>query len=337
MSRPAPRGATAADGGVERARALLEEQAGALAGVAARLDEGFARAVELLAARQGKVVVSGVGKSGLVARKIAATLTSTGTPAFFLHPVEALHGDAGLVESGDVALVLSKSGAGDELAGVLPLFARLGVPVVALTEHADSPLARAAQAAIAFGPLAEAGGIGGAPTTSALVSMALGDALAVALASGRGFREDDFHFLHPGGVLGRRAFLRVRDLMHKDPGLPVVRHDGTLHDALVAIMAGRLGLALVVAADGTLCGILTDGDLKRILLARGTEDLFATPVEAVMNRAPRTIDGEALVAAAVRAMEENAPGPITALAVVDAAGRPEGVLHLHDCLRLGVR
>ena len=323
--------------GVERARALLEEQARALATVAGRLDEGFGRALALLAGRGGKVVVSGVGKSGLVARKIAATLTSTGTPAFFLHPVEALHGDAGLVEAGDIALVLSKSGTGDELDGVLPLFARLGVPVIALTEHADSPLARAAQAVIAFGPLAEAGEVGGAPTTSALVSMALGDALATALARERGFKEDDFHFLHPGGVLGRRALLRVRDLMHREPGLPRVRADETLHQALLAIMAGRLGLALVVDDAGALRGILTDGDLKRILLARGTDDLFATPVEAVMNRAPRTIDGEALVAAAVRTMEENEPGPITALVVVDPAGRPEGVLHLHDCLRLGVR
>jgi arabinose-5-phosphate isomerase len=335
VSRTTP--ATPAAPGLERARALLREEAQALADVAARLDDGFARALALLAARRGKVVVSGIGKSGLVARKIAATFTSTGTPAFFLHPVEALHGDAGLVEQGDVALVLSKSGAGDELDGVLPLFARLGVPVVALTEHADSPLGRAAQAVVAFGPLEEAGGVGGAPTTSALVAMALGDAFAVALAHERGFRADDFHFLHPGGVLGRRALLRASDVMHKAPGLPIVAAGETVHAALLAIMSGRLGLTCVVDATGALSGVLTDGDLKRILLARGTEDLFTTPVEAVMNRAPRTIEGTALVAAAVRAMEENEPGPITALIVVDAAGRPEGVLHLHDCIRLGVR
>ena len=323
--------------GLERARALLAEEARALAGVGARLDEGFAAALAVLLGRRGKVVVSGVGKSGLVARKIAATLTSTGTPAFFLHPVDALHGDAGLVEPGDAALVLSNSGAGDELDGLLPLFARLGVPVVALTAHADSPLARAAQAVVAYGPLEEAGGVGGAPTTTALVAMALGDGLAVALAHERGFRPDDFRMLHPGGVLGRRALLRACDVMHRAPDLPRVAPGETVHAALLQIMSGRLGLVLVVDDGGILRGIVTDGDLKRILLARGTDDLFATPVEAVMNPEPRTIGGEALVAAAVRAMEENAPGPITALVVVDAGGRPEGVLHLHDCLRLGVR
>jgi len=322
---------------LEAARTLLRAQSAALADVAARLDEGFARAVALFAARRGKVVVSGVGKSGLVGRKVAATLTSTGTPAFFLHPVEALHGDAGLVEAGDAALILSKSGAGDELAGLLPLFARLDVPIVALTEHADSPLGRAASVVIAFGPLDEAGSVPGAPTTSTLVSMALGDALAAALAHERGFAAADFHFLHPGGVLGRRASMRVRDLMHAAPELPLVRADESIHAALLSIMAGRLGLTCAVDEAGRLCGILTDGDLKRILLAKGGENVLAVPVAEVMNRTPRTIDGDALVAAAVRRMEENEPGPITALLVVDPEGRPEGVLHLHDCIRLGVR
>jgi arabinose-5-phosphate isomerase len=324
-------------GAVARAQAILRDGAGALAALADRLDGAFARAVALLAARRGKIVVSGVGKSGLVARKVAGTFTSTGAPAVFLHPVEALHGDAGLVEEGDVAVVLSKSGAGDELDGVLPLFARLGVPVIALTETADAPLGRAARETLATGPVAESGSIGGAPTTSALLLMALGDALAVALAHERGFRPDDFHFLHPGGVLGRRASLRVAEVMHRGPELPVVPASASVEDALVAIMAGRVGLTCVVDDGGVLCGVLTDGDLKRILLARGTADFFATPVHAVMNPAPRTIAGDALVAAAVRRMEENEPGPITALLVVDDAGRPAGVLHLHDCLRLGLR
>ncbi len=334
MTAPTPRADLDA---LAAARVLLRAQAAALGDVATRLDDGFARAVALLAGRRGKVVVSGVGKSGLVGRKIAATLTSTGTPAFFLHPVEALHGDAGLVEAGDAALVLSKSGAGDELAGLLPLFARLDVPIVAITEHADSPLARASRAVIAFGPLDEAGAVPGAPTTSALVSMALGDALAAALARERGFAAEDFNFLHPGGVLGRRASMRVSDLMHRPPDLPLVRDSDTIHAALLAIMAGRLGLACVTDAAGRLCGILTDGDLKRILLARGGENVLALPVAEVMNRAPRTIEPDALVAAAVRRMEDNEPGPITALLVVDGAGRPAGVLHLHDCIRLGVR
>ncbi len=332
-----PAGPRLDDAVLERARSLLREQGRALEAVAERLGPGFASAVALLAGRRGKVVVSGVGKSGLVGRKIAATLTSTGTPAFFLHPVEALHGDAGLLEAGDAALLLSKSGAGDEIDGLLPLLARLGVPIVALTAHADSPLARAAAAVIAYGPLDEAGAVPGAPTTSALASMALGDALADALARARGFAAADFHFLHPGGVLGRRASLRVSDLMHRGPELPVVRAGESGHAALLSILAGRLGLTCVVDDDGRLRGILTDGDLKRILLDRGAADFLAAPVSDVMNRAPRTIEGDALVAAAVRRMEENEPGPITALLVVDADGRPAGVLHLHDCLRLGVR
>ncbi len=319
------------------ARAVLQAEAAALAALAVRMDEPIALAVELIAGRRGKVVASGVGKSGLIARKIAATLTSTGTPAYFLHATEALHGDVGLVEVGDVALVVSKSGAGDEVDGLLPLFARLGVPVVALTAHADSPLGRAAQVTIAFGPVEEAGPVPDAPTTSALLSLALGDALAAARAAARGFEATDFHILHPGGVLGRRALLTVAVVMHKGDDVPRVAGTDTLRQALLEIMEKRLGLTTVVDGRGRLCGILTDGDLKRILIARGDEGVLAMPVASVMNPAPRTIEATALVAAAVRVMEENRPGPITALVVPDADARPIGVLHLHDCLRLGVR
>jgi arabinose-5-phosphate isomerase len=282
-------------------------------------------------------VASGVGKSGLVARRIAATLTSTGTPTFYLHAVDALHGDVGLVEPGDVALVVSKSGAGDELEPLVPLLLRLGCPLVAITAHADSPLARAAQVTIAWGPLEEAGPLPDVPTTSALVSQALGDALAAALAAARGFEPRDFHFLHPGGVLGRRALLTVREVMHAGDAIPTVLPADSLRAALLEIMEKRLGLTAVVEEGGALCGVLTDGDLKRILLARGTDGFFETRVSEVMNRAPRTIGPEALVAAAVRHMEDDPPGPITALLVVDDRARPLGVLHLHDCLRLGVR
>jgi arabinose-5-phosphate isomerase len=319
------------------ARAVLHAEAAALARLADGLDATFVDAVELLLARAGKVVVTGVGKSGLVARKLAATLTSTGTPAVFLHAVEALHGDAGLVESGDVAIVISKSGAGDELAFLLPLFARLAVPIVAITGHADGPLAHAARTALVFGPLEEAGPIPDAPTTSAILCQAIGDALASTLASARGFEARDFHVLHPGGVLGRRAFLTVRDVMHAGSDLPLVGPDDTLRNALPVIMDKRLGITCVAGEDQVLLGVLTDGDLKRILLARGTERFFDLPVREVMNPTPRTIGASALVASAVRVMEENRPGAITSLVVVDEGRRVEGVLHLHDCLRLGVR
>jgi arabinose-5-phosphate isomerase len=331
------RGTSASSEALELGRTVLRAEAHALAGLADRLDDSFGRAVGLLLARKGKVVASGVGKSGLVARRIAATLTSTGTPTVWLHPVDALHGDVGLVEPGDVALVVSKSGAGDELEPLLPLLARLGCPVIALTAHADSPLARAAQVAIAFGPVEEAGPLPEVPTTSALVSQALGDALASALAAARGFEPRDFQFLHPGGVLGRRALLTVREVMHGGDAMPQVAPDDALRAALLVIMEKRLGLTTVVGSDGALLGVLTDGDLKRILLARGTDGFFETRVHEVMHRAPRTIGPDALVASAVRHMEDDPPGPITALVVVDEAARPIGVLHLHDCLRLGLR
>ena len=321
---------------LELGRKVLRAEAGAIEGVADRLDEAFARTVEMLAERKGRIVTTGVGKSGLVARRIAATLTSTGAPAHFLHPVEALHGDVGLVEPGDVALAVSHSGAGDELEALLPLLDRLGCPVIALTARADSPLARRAVHALAYGPVEEAPPLTSVPTTSALVAQAVGDALALALAAARGFEAKDFDRLHPGGVLGRRAFLTVRDVMHAGDAMPVVRPDDTLRAALLVIMEKRLGMTLVVGSDGLVQGVLTDGDLKRILLARGTDGFFETQASAVMHATPRTIAPDALVVAALRHMEDDPPGPVTSLVVIEN-DRPVGVVHLHDCLKLSVR
>lgn len=325
-----------ANAALDLGRAVLRAESQALSRVADGLDDAFARAVQALFERRGKVVTTGVGKSGLVARRIAATLTSTGAPAHFLHPVDALHGDVGMVEPGDVALVVSHGGAGEELDALLPLLDRLGCPVIALTSRSDSPLARRASIALAYGPVEEAPPLSSVPTTSALVAQAVGDALALSLAAARGFESRDFERLHPGGVLGRRALLTVRDVMHAGDAMPRVGASDTLRAALMVIMEKRLGMTVVVSADGALEGVLTDGDLKRILLARGTDGFFDTSVAAVMHQGARTIAPDALLVAAVRAMEDEPPSPVTSLVVVEG-GKAVGVVHLHDCLRLGVR
>lgn len=321
------------------ARATLAGAARALEAQAARLDERFVAAVELLHGTGGKVVLSGVGKSGLVAQRLAATLTSTGTPAFFLHPTEAVHGDAGLLQRGDAALFVSKSGGSEELAPLLEFLARLEIPLVAITARGDSPLARAARVVLETGDVAEAGPLPFVPTTSATVAQALGDALAVALVARRGFRAEDFAVLHPGGVLGRAMRLTAADLMHGGPALPRVGEGATLHEVLVEILAKRLGITTVTDAAGRLAGVVTDGDLKRILLQHGPDagPLWGLTAAAVMSRSPRACGPDTRVAAAVRQMEDNPGGPITALIVLDAEGRPVGVLHLHDCLRAGWR
>jgi arabinose-5-phosphate isomerase len=320
-------------------QAVLRAAARALEGQADGLGLSFTAAVEVLAAARGKVVLSGVGKSGLVAQRLAATLTSTGTSAFFLHPTEAAHGDAGILQRGDAALFISKSGGSEELGPLLEFLVRLEIPLVAITARAESPLGRAAQVVVETGEVGEAGPLAFVPTTSATVAQVLGDALAQALAARRGFREADFAFLHPGGVLGRAMRLTAADLMHGGASLPRVPESAGLHEVLVEILAKRLGITVVADAAGTLSGVVTDGDLKRILLREGAASgaLWALTAAAVMSRDPRCCTPETRVAAAVRQMEENPGGPITALVVVDGERRPLGILHLHDCLRAGWR
>jgi arabinose-5-phosphate isomerase len=328
----APRAAGEALAALERARAVVRLEAEAVAALAERLDEGFVRAVELMAACRGKVIVSGVGKSGLLAAKLAATLTSTGTPAVHLHPADALHGDLGLFTPGDVAVFISKSGASEELLALLPYVERLGLPLVAIVADGGSPLARRAQAVIATGPAREACPMDLTPTTSVTQAQVVGDCLAVVLLERRGFKPEDFRFLHPGGVIGRAASRRVEELMHRGDAVPRVREEAVLRDAVLEIMDKRLGITTVVDGEGRLAGVLTDGDFKRILMKH--PDPWALRARDVMSRSPRTIEAEALVAAAVRRMEENPGGPITALVIVDAERRPVGLLHLHDCLRV---
>jgi arabinose-5-phosphate isomerase len=315
----------------EIAAEVLAAECEAIASIGPALDEGFERAVEALRMTAGRVIVAGVGKSGLVGAKIAATLRSTGTPALFIHPVEALHGDLGIVGPEDCALLLSKSGESDEVLMLLPTFRRLGVAVIALTAERGSTLARSADHLLCAGPVREAGPIDLVPTASATAMMALGDAVAIALLVRRGFRREHFAFLHPGGVIGRTVLLRVADLMHAGEALPRVGEGAPLREAILEITAKRLGMTTVVDASGRLTGVITDGDLRRAF-QRSESPLEAKALQ-FMTRDPKTIDGAELAVSALRRMEENPGGPITSLVIVDGGGRPVGVIHIHDCLR----
>jgi arabinose-5-phosphate isomerase len=318
---------------LELAREVVRTEAEALAALEARLGPTFVKAVETIAACRGKLVVAGVGKSGLIGQKIAATLTSTGTPAVFLHPADALHGDAGLFARGDVALFISKSGASDELLALEPYLDRLAIPLVSIVVQAGSPLAQRSAAAIVLGPLTEACPMDLTPTTSVTLTQVVGDCLAVALMEHRGFKPEDFRFLHPGGVIGRAASRPVRELMHAGDALPRVTQSTKLRDVMLEIMDKRLGITTVLSDSGTLAGVVSDGDFKRILLKQA--EPWALTAGDVMSRTPSTVAPDALVASAVRLMEDRAGGPITALIVVDDERKPLGVLHLHDCLRAG--
>jgi arabinose-5-phosphate isomerase len=315
-----------------RALEILAREREALASLERLVSrEAFHRAVELLGSCRGRILVSGLGKSGIVAQRIAASLRSTGSPAFFIHPVEALHGDLGLVEPEDVALLLSKSGETEELLTLVPTLHRLGVPIIAAVARSDSSLAEQADVVLDMGPVRELPELGELPTVSTTLFQVLGDLLVVLVFLRRGLRVEDLRFLHPGGVLGRQATLRVRDVMHTGSAVPVVRPETSLRDALVEIMEKRLGMTCVLDAQGRLCGILTDGDMKRILHRHG--EISHLRVADVMIRNPKTIGPDELLVTALARMESNPGGAITSLIVVDDGGRLLGVVHIHDILR----
>ncbi len=298
----------------------------------------FSRAVELIARCSGKVVVTGMGKSGHVCRKIAATLASTGTPAFFLHAGEALHGDLGMLERRDLVLAISNSGETGEMLDLLPMIKRLALPLIVLTGRHDSTLARGADVVLDVSVAEEACPLGLAPTASTTATLALGDALAVALLEYRGFSPEDFAALHPAGTLGRKL-MRVEDLMHRGTELPIVRENTPFKETIVEITSKRLGVTGVVDAAGVLVGVITDGNIRRAferlpdVQRAAARDLMTQARRESMTGPPKTIAAEALAAEAVAVMERLA---ITSLFVTDAAGRPAGVIHLHDLLRAGV-
>ena len=293
-----------------------------------RLGDGFARAVELVAAARGRVIAAGIGKSGLVARKIAATLTSTGTPAAFLHPVESAHGDLGIVGADDVAILLSKSGETDEVLGLLEPLRRQGVRVIAITSDAASTLARNADVHLDGWVREEACPHDLAPTTSTTVALALGDALAVALLEMKGFKREDFARLHPGGVLGRKLLMRVADVM-LTTSLPELAPSATMRDAIVQL-AEKRGIAIVLDGDRRIQGVVTTGDLTRLM--EHEADVMSIPVTRVMTRTPRTASGADLASGVVYQMEQHG---IIAMPVLDDGGRLVGVVHLHDLMRAG--
>ena len=326
LTAPAPID-VAENGDLAAARRVVEREARALARLAETLDVRFADATELLARVRGRIVVSGMGKSGHIANKIAATLASTGAPALFVHPAEASHGDLGMITGADALLMLSNSGETPELADLVTYAARFRIPILAVVGQAQSTLARAATVALVLPDEPEAGALGLAPTTSTAMMLALGDALAIALLERKGLTAEDFRLFHPGGKLGRRL-IRVADLMHTGDAVPLVPAHTAMAEALIEMTAKRFGCVGATDDAGALIGIVTDGDLRRHM----DEGLLRRPVRRVMTSGPATIHAGALGAEAVRAMNER---KITSLFVVEGK-RPVGIVHVHDCLRAGL-
>jgi arabinose-5-phosphate isomerase len=309
------------------ARHVLETEAEAVRALSDRLDERFTRAVALLEACRGRVVVTGMGKSGLVGRKLAATLAATGTPALFLHPAEGVHGDLGMLARGDAVVALSHSGETDELLALLPAIKRLALPLVVLTGQPGSRLAQHGDVVLDASVREEACPWNLTPTASAAAALALGDALAIAVLTRRGLGPEEVARLHPGGAIGRRL-VRVSELMHRGPEVPVVPETAPLSAVIREMSAKRLGCTAVVDAAGRLAGIITDGDLRRAIERGGGR--LPGAAEALMTRRPKTVGRDALAVTALELMERHS---ITQLLIVDDAGRPEAILHLHDLLR----
>ncbi len=322
-----PKGRTSLDVG----RRVLDIEARAVQALIQRLDGGFSDAVDLLYACKGKVVISGMGKSGLIGQKIAATMASTGTPSFFLHPAEGLHGDLGMLARKDVLIAISNSGETQEILQLLPFMERMGIPVLSIVGRMSSTLAKNSAVALDVSVAEEACPMGLAPTASTTATLAMGDAMAVALLEKRGFKEQDFAQFHPGGTLGRRLLVKVRDVMHRGQDVPQVRETVLGSVAILEMSAKKLGMTTVVDRAGTLAGVISDGDLRRFLQQGG--DFSKVTAGSLASRHPKLIGPDELAAKAVEMMERYA---ITTLVVADNAKRIVGVVHLHDLLKHGI-
>ena len=310
---------------------MIRKEAEAVLRLEDRIGDQFEKAVEIILDCKGRVIVTGLGKSGHIGRKIAATLTSTGTAAFFLHAAEGMHGDLGIVQRNDCIIAISKSGETDEFYLLMPIFKRLGVPIIAIAGNLDSPLARKSDIVLDVSVDQEACPNNLAPTSSTTASLVMGDALAVALLLKRGFSQDDFAFLHPGGNLGKKLILKVSDVMHTGDEIPVVSESTNMKEAILVMTSKRMGVTAVVDGQGQLTGIITDGDLRRLL--EKTDKIFSLAAGDTMTRRPKTISQEALAAEAVNSMERHS---ITSLIVTGAENQLAGIVHLHDLLKAGI-
>ena len=319
------------DNSIERGREVVRIEAEALRALESKVDENFSAAVDLISQSTGRVIVSGLGKSGLVARKIVATMNSTGTAAIFLHPSDAVHGDLGMVREDDVVICLSKSGDTEEIRELIPLFRRIGVKIIAMIGNLSSPLARQSDIVLDASVREEACPHDLAPTASTTVALALGDALAVALFLKRGFTREEFAMFHPGGNLGKRLLLKIEEMMVSGAGIPIVREEVPLSDAIVEMTSKRLGATCVVDGTGKLKGIITDGDLRRLL--QRTKNVTNVTAAEAMSKNPKTFRKGLLAATALEEMEAY---NITQLVVVDEQQRPIGMLHLHDLVKAGL-
>jgi arabinose-5-phosphate isomerase len=317
---------------IEQAKDILKIEADAIKVLIDRIDENFVSAIDLMSSCTGRVIVTGMGKSGIIGKKIAATLASTGTPAFYLNPAEGSHGDIGMVTRGDVVLALSNSGETEEVLRILPTLKRLDIKIISMTGNSGSVLSKTADVSIDVSVKEEACPMGLAPTASTTASLAMGDAIAITLLNKKGFTEDDFALFHPGGSLGRKLLLTVEDLMHTGSAVPSVHEDILMKEAIIEISTKRLGITAVVNNEKKLQGIITDGDLRRGLEKWG-EDFFSLKAGDAMTFSPKTIAKNILAARAVAVMEKYA---ITALIVADSEKNIEGVIHLHDLLKAGI-
>lgn len=319
---------------LEEAKDVLHQEAQAIEKLMPTLDQRFVNAVTMIVESPGRVIVTGMGKSGHIARKVSATLSSTGTPSIFLHPAEAIHGDLGMVTVNDIILAFSNSGETVEILNILPSLKRIGAKLIAVVGNMNSTLAKTADIVLDATVEKEACPLGLAPTTSTTVALALGDALAVVLLSEHHFTKDQFAVFHPGGALGRKLLLTVKDVMHKGIDNPVIGEDSTVQDALFMMTEKGLGAAAVVGEDGTLAGLVTDGDVRRGL--ETGSNFLQWPVDAMMTKNPRRISQDKLAAEALHIMEKNQPRPITVLPVIDENDKVVGMVHLTDLLRQGV-
>ena len=318
---------------IHQAKRVLEIEREAIQTLSEKIDDNFVKVVDLLHQCKGKVIVIGIGKSGIVSQKIASTFACTGTPAFFLHPAEGIHGDIGMISKGDVVLAISNSGESQEIIQLLPLIKRWGIPLIVMTGKPGSVLAKGGDVVLDTGVKEEACPLGLVPTASTTATLAMGDALALALLEKRGFREDDFAILHPGGALGRKLLLRVEDLMHKGGEIPLIQEDTLMKEGLLEMTSKRLGVTGICDKEGRLVGIVTDGDLRRAL--ESEDNILNRRAGTMMTKSPKTIGENDLAAKALHSMEEFS---ITSLFVLaeDDSGRPIGIVHMHDLLKAGV-